>query len=101
MKEKEAKVEQMKKHMANTLKGNSWERQQQLDELHKELQRSHDEQEEIRCKYNSLVKRLNELGDNCPRCSQTEKEVRKAQQLVTTMHVALERIDQQKFTSKR
>ncbi|XP_050410281.2 interaptin [Patella vulgata] len=60
-KEKEIKIRddklvKLKQHMADALKGNSWERQQQLEELTKELAKIQDEADMLRMKIKSVTK---------------------------------------------
>jgi hypothetical protein len=50
MKIRDDKITFLKKQISDSLKDNSWERQQQIEELTKQLKRTHDEYELLRQK---------------------------------------------------
>ena len=50
MKTRDDKITFLKKQISDSLKDNSWERQQQIEELTKQLKRTHDEYELLRQK---------------------------------------------------
>ncbi|GFO15082.1 grip and coiled-coil domain-containing protein 2-like [Plakobranchus ocellatus] len=54
--DRDQKLSRLKSQMADALKGNSWERQQQLEELTKELSRIQEESDLLRMKIKSLSK---------------------------------------------
>lgn len=53
---RDEKLAKIKRQMAETLQGNSWERQQQLDELSKELNKAHEEIDVLKMKVRSSNK---------------------------------------------
>lgn len=61
---RDEKLNRLKKQMADALKGNSWERQQQLEELTKELARLQEECDTLRMKLKSFKSK-----GSCPNCS--------------------------------
>ncbi|CAC5415884.1 unnamed protein product [Mytilus coruscus] len=62
---RDEKLNRLKKQMADALKGNSWERQQQLEELTKELARLQEECDTLRMKLKSFKSK-----GSCSNCSQ-------------------------------
>ncbi|CAF3565883.1 unnamed protein product [Adineta steineri] len=67
LKARDDKISFLKKQISESLKDNSWERQQQIDELTKQLKRTHDEYEALRHK---LLQYQNKKGStHCGNCS--------------------------------
>ncbi|UJR38121.1 hypothetical protein I4U23_030800 [Adineta vaga] len=67
LKARDDKIAFLKKQISESLKDNSWERQQQIEELTKQLKRTHDEYEALRHK---LLQYQNKKGtSNCGNCS--------------------------------
>ncbi|XP_041349053.1 protein NETWORKED 4A-like [Gigantopelta aegis] len=62
---RDEKLGRLKLQMADALKGNSWERQQQLEELTKELARLQDESDMLRIKLKSYSKTKQGHCSNC------------------------------------
>ncbi|XP_038060775.1 myosin heavy chain, non-muscle-like [Patiria miniata] len=71
--DRDTKIEKMKKQMADILKDNSWERQQQLEELTKELNKISDEASALRIKCKSLSTK----SKSCDNCSAMKAELEK------------------------
>ncbi|CAF3725074.1 unnamed protein product [Rotaria socialis] len=68
LKVRDDKIAFLKKQISDSLKGNSWERQQQIEELTKQLKRTHEEYELLRQK---LLQYQNKKGaSNCGNCSE-------------------------------
>ncbi|XP_067672021.1 kinesin-like protein KIF3A [Haliotis asinina] len=63
---RDVKLNRLKQQMADALKGNSWERQQQLEELTKELARIQDEADLLRMKLKAYAKNKTGSCSNCP-----------------------------------
>nr|KAG5687756.1 hypothetical protein BaRGS_014845 [Batillaria attramentaria] len=63
--DKDQKLNRLKMQMADALKGNSWERQQQLEELTKDLARIQEECDMLRSKLKSLSKTKPGHCQNC------------------------------------
>lgn len=61
--ERDTRLNRLKQQMADSLKGNSWERQQQLEELTKELGRIQDEADTLRIKLKQY--KANKTCANC------------------------------------
>ncbi|XP_052798520.1 golgin subfamily A member 4-like isoform X2 [Mya arenaria] len=61
--DRDSKLNRLKQQMAESLKGNSWERQQQLEELTKELGRIQDEADTLRMKLRQY--KNNKTCTNC------------------------------------
>lgn len=61
--DRDSKLNRLKQQMAESLKGNSWERQQQLEELTKELGRIQDEADGLRIKLKAY--KNNKTCGNC------------------------------------
>ncbi|KAK3721625.1 hypothetical protein RRG08_044706 [Elysia crispata] len=74
--DRDQKLSRLKSQMADALKGNSWERQQQLEELTKELSRIQEESDLLRMKIKSLSK--NKQGQ-CSNCDDNKAKVTKLQ----------------------
>lgn len=70
---RDEKLGNLKRQIADALKGNSWERQQQLDELTKELTRISDEADLLRMKLKSYKK--NGSAGACANCPSLEQQV--------------------------
>ncbi|XP_070572067.1 structural maintenance of chromosomes protein 2-like isoform X1 [Ptychodera flava] len=68
---RDQKLDSLKKKMAEALKDNSWERQQQLEELSKELARINEECRLLKSKMKALKVR----DDNCQNCQALIKQV--------------------------
>ncbi|CAF2429220.1 unnamed protein product [Rotaria sp. Silwood2] len=67
LKTRDDKISFLKKQISDSLKDNSWERQQQIEELTKQLKRTHEEYELLRQK---LLQYQNKKGtSNCGNCS--------------------------------
>lgn len=67
---RDEKLNRLKKQMADALKGNSWERQQQLEELTKELSRLQEECDTLRMKLKSFKSK-----GSCPNCSDSNSKL--------------------------
>lgn len=67
LKSRDEKLERMKQQMADALKGNSWERYQQLEELGNELVKVQEEADLLRNKLRNLQKTSKESCSNCDR----------------------------------
>lgn len=65
--DRDQKLNRLKMQMADALKGNSWERQQQLEELTKDLARIQEECDMLRSKLKSLSKTK---PGNCQNCAE-------------------------------
>lgn len=70
---RDEKLTRLKNQMADALKGNSWERQQQLEELTKELSRIQEECDALRMK----LKASKSKGGNCPNCQDMTAKLEK------------------------
>ncbi|XP_064620801.1 trichohyalin-like [Lineus longissimus] len=76
---RDEKLARMKKQMADALQGNSWERQQQLEELTKELSRIQEEADSLRIKLKAY-KGKNQSG--CPNCQDMSSKLEKSNKIV-------------------
>ncbi|KAK6967986.1 coiled-coil domain-containing protein 27 [Biomphalaria glabrata] len=65
--DREQKLTKLKTQMADALKGNSWERQQQLEELTKELARIQKEYDTLQMKYKTLCRRQQSPEKSVPK----------------------------------
>lgn len=83
---RDEKLNKLKKQMAEALKGNSWERQQQLDELSKELQRVQEESELLKMRIKAINKGGSSGGSNknsaCGNCDVMRKQLTFTQALL-------------------
>nr|XP_022344710.1 uncharacterized protein LOC111137529 [Crassostrea virginica] len=70
---RDEKLTRLKNQMADALKGNSWERQQQLEELTKELSRIQEECDALRMK----LKASKSKGGSCPNCQDMTTKLEK------------------------
>ncbi|ELU07803.1 hypothetical protein CAPTEDRAFT_221363 [Capitella teleta] len=75
--ERDVKLDRLKKQMAEALKGNSWERQQQLDELTKELSRVSEECDMLRIRLKAASK--SNKGGSCSNCESSQSLLSQAQ----------------------
>ncbi|CAF0973929.1 unnamed protein product [Adineta ricciae] len=73
LKARDEKIAFLKKQISESLKDNSWERQQQIEELTKQLKRTHDEYEVLRHK---LLQYQNKKGtSHCGNCSDMQIKI--------------------------
>ncbi|KAL5015953.1 hypothetical protein ScPMuIL_005542 [Solemya velum] len=72
---KDEKLNRLKQQMAEALKGNSWERQQQLEELTKELARIQEEADALRLKLKAFK---NSKTKSCQNCEDSTSRLEKA-----------------------
>lgn len=64
--DRDRRLENLKKQMASHLKDNSWERQQQLEELSKELGKMSEEASMLKTKLKAMATRNKDGCTNCP-----------------------------------
>ncbi|OWF44314.1 kinectin-like [Mizuhopecten yessoensis] len=76
---RDEKLNRLKMQMADALKGNSWERQQQLEELTKELGRLQEEADGLRMKLKSFKTLKNNTAGGCGNCQESLGKVEKFQ----------------------
>ncbi|XP_033748499.1 ERC protein 2-like [Pecten maximus] len=76
---RDEKLNRLKMQMADALKGNSWERQQQLEELTKELGRLQEEADGLRMKLKSFKTLKNNQAGQCGNCQESLSKVEKFQ----------------------
>ncbi|KAK2168634.1 hypothetical protein LSH36_15g05012 [Paralvinella palmiformis] len=75
---RDEKLTKLKKQMADALKGNSWERQQQLEELTKELTRVQDEADNLRLKL-KLIEKSRKNSNDCSNCEVLQNQLASSQ----------------------
>lgn len=75
--EREERISKLKNQMAEILKGNSWERQQQLEELSKELTKVSEETNMLRMKLKSRKK------EKCEKCDKLQAELDEKNKILT------------------
>ncbi|XP_059161974.1 uncharacterized protein LOC131945014 isoform X2 [Physella acuta] len=68
--DREQKLSRLRCQMADALKGNSWERQQQLDEMRKELLHAQEENDTLRMKMKIITN-----NKKCPSCEEKQLEI--------------------------
>ncbi|XP_060076060.1 trichohyalin-like [Ylistrum balloti] len=73
------KLSRLKMQMAEALKGNSWERQQQLEELTKELGRLQEEADSLRMKLKAFKSLKNNQAGQCGNCQESLSKAEKYQ----------------------
>ncbi|XP_069135458.1 intraflagellar transport protein 74 homolog [Argopecten irradians] len=76
---RDEKLNRLKMQMADALKGNSWERQQQLEELTKELGRLQEEADSLRMKLKSFKSQKNNQAGQCGNCQESQMKLEKYQ----------------------
>jgi len=79
--DKDQKLARLKSQMADALKGNSWERQQQLEELTKELARLQEESEGLRMKIKAISKNK-QSSASCGNCDENLQKVARLQAML-------------------
>ncbi|XP_071789664.1 uncharacterized protein [Asterias amurensis] len=87
--EREARIEKMKKQMGDILRDNSWERQQQLEELSKELTKVSDEASELRIKY----KNASSKSQSCQNCSLMKADLEKKTKKLSDREVTIQQLN--------
>ncbi|KAK3594779.1 hypothetical protein CHS0354_030721 [Potamilus streckersoni] len=87
--DKEQKLNRLKQQMADALKGNSWERQQQLEELTKELRRIQDEADSLRHKLKAYKSK-----SSCANCAENAAKMDKAVAVVKDKDIQIKEMNQ-------
>ncbi|XP_022085882.1 tax1-binding protein 1 homolog [Acanthaster planci] len=87
--DRDAKIEKMKKQMADVLKDNSWERQQQLEELTKELNKISDEAAALRIR----CKNMSSKSKSCDNCSAMKAELEKKTKRLAESEVTIQQLN--------
>ncbi|KAL3857945.1 hypothetical protein ACJMK2_012570 [Sinanodonta woodiana] len=87
--DKEQKLNRLKQQMADALKGNSWERQQQLEELTKELRRIQDEADSLRHKLKAYKSK-----SSCANCAENAAKMEKAVAVVKDKDIQIKEMNQ-------
>ncbi|KAK2191700.1 hypothetical protein NP493_47g01018 [Ridgeia piscesae] len=81
---RDGKLNKLKKQMADALMGNSWERQQQLDELTKELTRAQEEADMLRIKIRSMLKaQKTGTGASCANCESLTSQLQDKKRILS------------------
>uniref|UniRef100_A0A0B6Z9Q1 Uncharacterized protein n=1 Tax=Arion vulgaris TaxID=1028688 RepID=A0A0B6Z9Q1_9EUPU len=88
--DKELKISRLKSQMADALKGNSRERQQQLDELTKELSHLHEECDLLQMRLKSMSKNKK---DQCSNCHDSSIKLTKLQTVIKERDVTIRELE--------
>ncbi|XP_071502636.1 uncharacterized protein [Diadema antillarum] len=79
--DRDRRLDNLKKQMAGALKENSWERQQQLEELSKELSKMSDEANMLKMKLKAMAAKPKSL-DNCENCPALKSQLEVKQKMI-------------------
>jgi len=96
--ERDKKINMLKQNMADALKGNSWERQQQIDELTKELTRAQEEVENLKFKLKSLQKNPNpNYGDpyTANKLQEAQRDIQEKDKVISDLKALCARFQKQ------
>ncbi|XP_071848280.1 uncharacterized protein [Apostichopus japonicus] len=87
VKERDERIEKMKKQMVGFLKDNSWERQQQLEELTKELGKVSEEAMTLKIKLKSLLR-----NNQCERCDLLKQDIVKRDRKIAEQEISIKEL---------